>query len=127
MKKILYLTCFILLIFQSYQAKAQGRNMQNLNPEEMAKRQTQMLKDSLNLSEEQITKVDAIHLKYAEKMKKVADSEGEQMEKFQEFQVLRTNQDFEIKKILDKEQAKKFQAMREAQRARRQRQGGDRN
>lgn len=127
MKKFLYLTYIIAFVFQVYQAQAQGRNMQNINPEEMAKRQTAMLKDSLSLSEEQTTKIDAIHLKYAEKMKKIAESDAEQMEKFQEFQVLRTNQDFEIKKVLDKEQAKKFQAMREAQRARRQRQGGDRN
>jgi Spy/CpxP family protein refolding chaperone len=96
--------------------QAQGE-MRNFNPEEVANRQTQMMKDSLNLTEEQIPKVQAINLAYAQKMKKVMDSDMERMEKFQEIQVMQTNKIYEINKVLTKEQGKKYRKMEEERRA----------
>ena len=89
-------------------------------PEEMAKRQTQMMKDSLQLDEKQIKKVEAINLEYAQKARKLIDSEVPQGEKMQEFQLQQTNKDYEIKKCLTKDQAKRYQKMQEAMRLRRQ-------
>ncbi len=89
-------------------------------PEEMAKRQTKMMKDSLQLDEKQMVKVEAINLEYAKKTTKVLESELERAEKMQEVQLINTNKDYEIKKCLTKEQAKRYQKMQEAIRARRQ-------
>jgi hypothetical protein len=99
---------------------AQRPERQMPPPEEMAKRQTQMMKDSLQLDEKQIAKVEAINLEYAQKMRKLMESEVPQGEKMQEFQLMQTNKDYEIKKCLNKEQAKRYQKMQEAIRLRRQ-------
>ena len=122
--KLTYLYFTIALIAISQIAFAQNDSvrrerrdnpMRNMTAEQIAKFQTKVLKDSLNLTAEQEPKIDAIHLKYAQKMKEVQDSDMERMEKFQEMRTSREDQDFELKKALTKEQLKKFQAMREAQ------------
>ena len=119
MKKIGLL--FTALLFSMGIAWAQGgRERENITPEDMANRQTQMMKDSLQLDEKQATKVAAINLEYAKKILKVRDSELERAEKMQEIQVLNTNKEYEIKKCLTKEQAKRYQKMVEAMRAKRQ-------
>lgn len=99
---------------------AQRPERQMPPPEEMAKRQTQMMKDSLQLDEKQIAKVEAINLEYSQKMRKLMESEVPQGEKMQELQLMQTNKDYEIKKCLNKEQAKRYQKMQEAIRLRRQ-------
>jgi exoribonuclease R len=91
-----------------------------MTPEEIAKRQTQMMKDSLQLDEKQLAKVDAINLEYAKKMMELREKDLPQAERMQEFQVMQTNKDYEIKKCLNKEQAKRYQKIQEAMRARRQ-------
>jgi Spy/CpxP family protein refolding chaperone len=125
-----YLLLFVLLFMvgtmelKAQQDSARFRN-RNVSAEEMAQRQDKWMQDSLNLTAEQLPKVSALNLEYSQKLKKVMDSEMERMEKFQEFQVLQQNKDYEIKKVLNKEQFKKYQKIQEAmrQRMRERRQG----
>jgi Spy/CpxP family protein refolding chaperone len=116
LKKIAF-TLFIYLIINNL-AIAQNPNFQNRSAEEIAERQTKIMKDSLNLTEEQLPKVKAINLKYAEKMKELMSSEADQLTKMQDFQVLQSNREYEMKKVLTKDQGKLFTAMQERQRAR---------
>lgn len=118
MKKTLFTA--ILLACLACTAQAQKPEREMPKPEEMAKRQTKMMKDSLQLDEKQMVKVEAINLEYAKKTTKVLESELERAEKMQEVQLINTNKDYEIKKCLTKEQAKRYQKMQEAIRARRQ-------
>jgi len=106
--------CFLSITF------AQRPDREMPKPEEMAKRQTQSIKDSLKLDEKQTAKVEAINLEYAQKMRKIWDSELGQGEKMQEIQVMNNNKDYEIKKCLTKEQAKRYQKIQDAMRARRE-------
>jgi Spy/CpxP family protein refolding chaperone len=95
-------------------------NFQNRTADEIADQQTQTMKDSLSLSEEQIPKIRAVNLKYAQKMKDIWASDSDQMTKFQDMQVSQTNREYELKKLLTKEQAKVFVKMQERMRARMQ-------
>ena len=92
------------------QAQERGRN---LPPEDIAKRQTQALKDSIAIDEKQEAKIYAIHLEYAQKGKKVWESEISQLEKSQEMQLMNTNRIYEVRKCLTKEQAKRYQKIQD--------------
>jgi periplasmic protein CpxP/Spy len=118
MKKLLLMFCLGVVL--ALPAFAQRPDREKMTPEEVAKRQTQMMKDSLQLDEKQIAKVDAINLEYAKKMMELREKDVPQAERMQEFQVMQTNKDYEIKKCLNKEQAKRYQKIQEAMRARRQ-------
>jgi hypothetical protein len=118
MKKLLLMFCLGVVL--ALPAFAQRPDREKMTPEEVAKRQTQMMKDSLQLDEKQIAKVDAINLEYAKKMMELREKDVPQAERMQEFQVMQTNKEYEIKKCLNKEQAKRYQKIQEAMRARRQ-------
>jgi LAS superfamily LD-carboxypeptidase LdcB len=111
--------CFFLTL-SAFAQQPERKDRPMFSPEEMAKRQTQMMKDSLQLDEKQVAKIEAINAEYAKKMQKVREREITDMEKRQEIQILRTDQDYELKKVLNKDQAKRFQKMQEAMRAKRQ-------
>ncbi len=90
------------------------------NPEEHAKKQTEHLKTSLDLTEAQTVKVQAINLKYAEKVKemreefrkarKAGDNDKAEMheEGRKEMKALKEEHKKELKAVLTPEQAKKF-------------------
>ncbi|MCU0443659.1 MAG: hypothetical protein MUE85_01990 [Microscillaceae bacterium] len=116
------LVCALLFQLTWAQSPRGNANFQNRSAEEIADLQTQTLKDSLSLTEEQLPKIKAVNLKYAQKMKGIWESDAEQMTKFQDMQVLQTNREYELKKLLTKDQAKIFVKMQERMRARRQEQ-----
>ena len=81
MKKVfISIASFIVILMFMPEAFAQqgqgggsGRGF-NMNPEEMAERQTKQMKETLNLTDEQLPKVEALNLKYAKKA--VVEREG---------------------------------------------------
>lgn len=109
-------TLLILLIFCMH-AVGQREDMAKLSAEEIAERQTNRMKTDLNLTEEQIPKVQAINLEYAKKTKELFANEAlSRPEKFQEMQVMNSNKEFELKKVFTKEQYKLFKAQQEERR-----------
>lgn len=84
--------------------------MQMPTAEEMAQRETDQMKAEMNLTADQLTKVEAINLKYAEKMSEIfAQGPGgdfaEIQKKMEENQTQKRN---ELEKVLDADQLKKY-------------------
>jgi Spy/CpxP family protein refolding chaperone len=83
-----------------------------MDPAAMAARQTQMMSDSLGLSEEQKSQVEEINLRYANKMGEIRQTYAGDMENMRlEMMVLRDEKDAELKKVLSKDQQKKWRAI----------------
>lgn len=118
-------TCTLLLVFSlsAFVAYTQpgGRGPQGI-PAEMAKRQTDLMVEKLELSEAQALKAQEINLQFAEKMKAARDSmpEGDWTVMRQKMTVLREQQDAELKKILTSDQWTAYVKLREEQRAQRE-------
>ena len=115
MKKSLYYTAFLLFIgslaLPAFAQQGGGRG--NMDPKEMAKRQTDQMKESLELTAEQLPKVEALNLKYAEKFKVVRDEAGDDRESMRSaIREMMKEKDVEIKKILTADQWTKFEADR---------------
>ncbi len=111
--KLFALTFATLLITTC--AMAQNRQ-EKLTPEESAKRQTEMLTKSVDLSEDQSKKVYDIYLKYAEKGEEIRKEKSDDMRK----EMLENNEkrDSEINNLLSDEQKKKFEKLKEENKSR---------
>ena len=115
----------------SKSAPANGGNHQQMNPEEMLKRQNQRLVDELKLNKDQEAKVSAINKKYMDKnsgsWQKMRDASDEERTKFRE-EMKKVNEDRnkEIKALLSADQIKLFDEMQKKnEEARKNRQGGN--
>ena len=110
MKKILFL--FVCSFILSMTLSAQQGNMPT--PEESAKRTTQMMKDSLNLSKQQIAPVDSINLVYSKAMSKLfQDANGDFSNIREDMQKLGATRDKALEKFLTDEQLQAFKKMME--------------
>jgi Spy/CpxP family protein refolding chaperone len=113
MKKTLFLTFAALFaLVLSVNAQPGG---QPPSPEEMAKMETEQMKSGLNLTADQLTKVEAINLKYAQKMGEMFQQGppsdfAEMQKKMEEIQKAK-RADFE--KVLTPDQLKKYDQMME--------------
>jgi periplasmic protein CpxP/Spy len=102
-------------------AAQQGKNgggYGGATPEERAKRQTDMMKESLSLTAVQEPKISAINLKYAKKMedvRKVADTAARR----KSVQNLNKQKEGELKAILTADQFKSYLKQVEEMKARR--------
>lgn len=105
-------------------ASAQGFGGQQFNPEDMAKRQAVMLKDSCGLNDEQYKAVEKLYLDQSKQMQKMMEEAmqngggmggGFNMEEMQKRQ-----QAFDkaLKAVITEEQFAKYQKMQENRRAR---------
>jgi len=119
MKKVLaaVMTLFVGLLWST----TLNAQMQMPSAEEMAKRETDQMKTELKLNADQLTKVEAINLKYAKLMSEMF-SQGpggdfaEMQKKMQENQ---TKKRTELEKVLNADQLKRYDEM-QAERANRQ-------
>ena len=97
---------FILFAFISIsQALAQPprgeRGRGGADPEQMAERQTEMMKDSLSLSTAQAEKVGEVNLKYAKQMIEIRQNANRDFVAMKsQMQELRDNQNIELKQYL---------------------------
>ncbi len=112
MKKTLFLTLsFLFAMFLAVGA-------QPPSAEEMAKMQTDEMKSSLNLSADQLTKVDAINLKYAKKISEMFQqgppSDFEEVRK--KIEEIEKAKRAELEKVLTADQLKKYDQMQEERR-----------
>lgn len=83
------------------------------SPEEMAGWETGQMKSELNLSADQLTKVEAINLKYAKKMGEMFQqgppSDFDEMMK--KMEAIQQEKRTELAKVLNADQLKKYDAM----------------
>ena len=121
-KLMMVISLVTLLIFTSSAIFAQqhggGGDGKKPTPEDRAKRQTEMMKDNLNLTAAQEPKVAAINLKYAKKnddARKIADTAVQR----KTLQTINTQKDAELKGVLTADQFKIYLKFVEEMKARR--------
>ncbi len=102
---------------------AQG-GMQNMTPEDMAKRTSEMIKKTTGCDAAVGTKVDAICLKYAKEMAAVREKYADREARREPTKVLRDKQDVELKAALTADQYAKYMAAMEERRKQMQNGGG---
>ena len=103
----------ITLSFSSSTFAQQGGGPRNFDPKEMAERQTSQMKESLKLTEDQLPKVEALNLEYAQKLKVARDEAGDDRESMRTtMREMMQEKDVELKKILTAEQWTKLETQR---------------
>ncbi len=103
MKKLLF--AIAILVSATLSSFAQDSN--NM-AEEIATKQTEWMKDNLDLSADQLEKIEDLNLKYAQKMTKVQETEGK-LNKLKQGKSIAEEKDGKMKDILNKEQYEKYQ------------------
>lgn len=109
MKKILQISFILLALLISINTFAQ-RGSAKGDPEARATKMTAHLTEALELSDEQATKIKAIHLKYGERIQALRE-QGDRDKTRAAMQQMRADIDSEIKQVLTAEQAAKFEEM----------------
>jgi hypothetical protein len=74
-------TIFIAALYLLSQGSASAQAMMKLSPEERASKQTEWMKNYLNLSADQMPKVEEINLRYSNKMQDIFESPQTKTEK----------------------------------------------
>jgi hypothetical protein len=88
-------------------------NMKDATPEQRAQFQTTMMKSKLSLDSGQITKIQAINLKYAQKFQPILKSSDGKLSKFRQVKALQKQKDAELQTVFTKDQYKKYQDFEE--------------
>ena len=120
-KKLFLVSSLIWMMVMT--AAAQG-GMQNMTPEDLAKRQTEMIKTSTGCDAATLTKVEAICLKTAKELAAVREKYTDREARREPMKVVRDKQDAELKAILTADQYAKMKAAEEEMRKQRQANGG---
>ena len=118
-KATMILIMAVCLVSFNMRLFAQEPGMRNATPEERGKRQTELMKEKLNLTAAQEPKVDAINMKYARKMedsRKTTDTAARR----KTFELLNKQKDAELKGVFTPDQFKAYQKLMEELKARRQ-------
>jgi hypothetical protein len=100
MRRIIFSGIF--LIFLAQGAFAQNPGIQ-LTPEERAQIQTEWMKETLQLNDGQVSKVDSLNLEYALKMEKVKSVQG-RISQLKEARGISEEKEEKLKKLLSEEQ-----------------------
>ncbi|MEL6304470.1 MAG: hypothetical protein AAFQ20_06730 [Bacteroidota bacterium] len=82
---------------------------QKMDPDKMAKYQTDLMVKELDLSGEQEEKVTQLNEKYSVKMADLMNREGSMLGKMGEMKSIKKEKNTELEKVLTKEQMKKFE------------------
>lgn len=82
-------------------------------PESRAATLTERMKTQLSLTDDQVTAVQSINVKYAQKNQEIWTGAGGRLAKFRDLKSSQKDKDKELKAVLDKDQYKKYEAMRE--------------
>src|SRR5262245_45433467 len=109
-------TVGLLLIASAITASAQADKLKNTTPQERAKAQTLFMKSKLGLSEAQLPKVEAVNLKYAEKLDPVIKGSAGPLVKMEAVRQANEEKEAELKGILSPDQFQKYLAAKEEMR-----------
>ena len=124
MKKIGMIMLSLMLVALIGMAQPGQRNM---NPEDMAKRQTEQLKEAVGLDAKQEKQVYDLNLETSKKMQAMREAAGGNFEGMREKMTeMRAEQDKKMKTILTEAQWKKYEKYQEERRAQRVQGGGPR-
>ena len=100
MKQIILISTFLILLG----GKMFAQDVETkLSPEERARFQTEWMKQNLSLSEDQLTQIEPLNLKYAQKMEEVKAISGK-IGKLKKAKAIMDEKDGQLKKILNKDQ-----------------------
>ncbi len=105
-------------------AFGQKQNKKNMNPERMAKHQTEMIKEATGIDAATTAKVDAINLKYAKEMAALRKKTTDRKAMREPMKALNEKKDAELKKVLTDDQFKKYQTAQEEMRKKMRNGGG---
>lgn len=83
--------------------------MKNRTPEQRAQFQTSFMKSKMQLDTVQVVKVQAINLKYAQKMEPVIKGDDGKFKKYRAAMAIQKDKDAELKKVFSAEQYKQYQ------------------
>lgn len=92
------------------------QNRQNFTPEQMAKRQTEMIKEATGIDAATTAKVDAINLKYAKESATLREKTPDREARREPAKALNEKRDAELKKVLTPDQFAKVQAAQKGMR-----------
>jgi len=107
---VIALLMFTINVF-AQQGGGQGRR--NMDPKEMAERQTNQMNESLSLTADQLPKIEVLNLKYAEKMKVIRDdADGDRESMRSVMMPLMKEKDVKLKEILTADQWTKLEEFR---------------
>jgi periplasmic protein CpxP/Spy len=112
MKQRIYFLAVMLLFATMVTAQPPqgGPGGQQMDPEEMAKRQTDEMVKDLGLDAKQTEKVSAINKKYADKMGEMfKNPQGDRDGMREKMQAMRTEKDAELKTVFTADQFVKYQ------------------
>jgi hypothetical protein len=115
----LILCCASLTIAPAVPAGAQMdrlEKLKNTTPSQRATVQTAMMKKKLGLSAEQAPKIEAINLKYAEKMQPVLEGSSGPLMKMRAMESINQEKEGELKTVLSPAQFEKYLAGKEEMR-----------
>jgi biopolymer transport protein ExbD len=119
---------FLLVVIMLGTIVSMGQNWQSATPEEMAKRETDQIKEKCGLDKDQEKKVYDLSLKTAKERVKMReemqDAGGPNDEMRAKMTKIREEQTKEMKKILSADQFVKYEKYLEERRAARQQGGG---
>ena len=123
-RKLFLVSSFIwMMVFTACAQSPQG-GRPNFTPEDMAKRQTEMIKQAAGLDDAATAKVDAINLKYAKEQATLREKTPDREARREPQKALNDKRDAELKTVLTADQFAKVQAANEEMRKNRQGGGG---
>jgi len=94
-------------------AAAEGLDdLKDTTPAERAAAQTAMMKSKLNLTEDQLPKIEAINEKYAEQMDPILKGSDGMFAKMRAMKEVEGRKEGELQGVLSKDQFDQFQAMK---------------
>ena len=114
--------CFLLIVTQAAEAqtasnadkKAEAAKMiKESTPEQRAMLQTGMMKNKLNLDSAEVVQVQAINLKYAEKLDPVLKGDERKLKQLRDMMAIQKAKDADLKKALTADQYKQYEAMKD--------------
>ena len=118
MKKLGFL--FVVIVLGTSLSMAQPQGQRNMNPEDMAKRQTEQIKEAVGLNSDQEKIVYDLNLESSKKMQALfQENQGGDREAMREkMNVLREEQNEKMKGILTADQWSKYEKYLEERRSR---------
>jgi ATP phosphoribosyltransferase regulatory subunit HisZ len=93
-------------------AAAQQGRWASTTPEQRAEKLTEVMKDKLALTADQVPKVKAINLESAGKIQALHDGSGERAEKMKAAHKIQSDKESALKQVLTPDQYKKYEGLR---------------
>lgn len=112
MKKLMMMLFAATFTFATAQAQDGRKEMKHKNPEEKAQMMTDRMQKNLNLTDDQVARVNEIHLETAKKMADVKARKGDDREAMKtDMKAIKEVKSQRIKEVLTAEQYQKHQEL----------------